>query len=429
MRPPPPPPSPPSPSLLNACTLMDVLRMKVAATVNGAASAAIVDVEASAPLSAALAAMRKRSVTAIAVYGNRDHWIGAGSTTVCTAAGKLYIGIISILDIILHLAAHSTESYQQVIENTRISSIVGAHSEGQSLWVGNPAESLALSLEPLAKGVHRFLVPLYSHATEPKSVRTLPAQYALLTQSDVCRFFHAHFLLPDPLLTTPALMLLSTSLTLLDLGLAPLASYRAGAPATVAVVQASDPVLPALAAMAAHGVHAVPVVAYEAVGRPTMVATLSTADFRGLLLRLDDDDVDGDVGDGGGAMAVDDGGRRPWLKTLADGLDGVTVGEFLARVGGSTGSVGAAAKSLLVRVSEGPLSPMDVVVEVDGMLERVCFPATRFAEAVRRVVAGRVHRLWIVDERAAVDEGVLVPIGVLSLGDIIRAVFRTNSSS
>ncbi|KAJ1551408.1 hypothetical protein HK405_014574 [Cladochytrium tenue] len=481
---------------------MDVLRVKVAAAatasspllgLGGADGVGLVDVDASASLGDALATMRAAKVTALAVYGQTDHWVGAGSTNVCTASGKLYIGLVSILDIILTLAARADDPLATVLASTRIVSLIGSNAEGQSLWVGNPAEPLARSLEPLAKGVHRFLVPLFSQdqavldagaaagagpggRRQSHDTAALPAQYALISQSDVLRFLHAHLVLPDPDLATPAFLALSSSLTLADLGLAPTtdeSDNSAARPFAVAVgvtpgplatVRPSDPVLPALVAMSQRSVHAVPVVAdgppapsdpVLARPRPLLLGTLSSTDFRLLL----DPDAAPLLASAAQQLDPDRPAVSPMdldpdfagIASLSAGLGGVSVAEFLARVASASSastataaaaqrplqqqqqtqqqqqqqaSAAATAAALEAALRAGSFPP--TAAREALLLAGACFPSTPFAAAVRRVVEARLHRLWVVDERAALQEGVLVPVGVVGLGDMIRAVLAVS---
>ena len=99
------------------------------------------------------------------------------------------------------------------------------------------------------------------------------------------------------------------------------------------------------------------------------------------------------------------------ITTLAGSLANVSVAQFLDR--SKSSSNGAA------------IAPGLFIAEGD-MIEKTVFPSTRFAEAVRRVVQGRVHRLWIVDEVAFGTTGQLVPYGVISLGDLLHAFYQAN---
>lgn len=318
------------------------------------------------------------------------------------------------------------DSYQAVLEKTSISALIGSSVEGQTLWESDPSVPLSQSLEPLAKGVHRFLVPLYSqnpaptNSTIPPSTAFLPAQFALLTQSDVIRYLYANLIvLPDPALTPPSLLRLATTATVGDLGLCSgweksntIAAFPAGGAGggaggggggkTLMVTHGVDPILPTLTALSARNVGAVPVV--DAAGR--LLATLSSSDFRRLLVTEGAYSLtsSGDSSD----MIVDYSNS---ITTLAGSLANVSVAQFLDR--SKSSSNGAA------------IAPGLFIAEGD-MIEKTVFPSTRFAEAVRRVVQGRVHRLWIVDEVAFGTTGQLVPYGVISLGDLLHAFYQAN---
>ena len=65
------------------------------------------------------------------------------------------------------------------LSSISIRSVLGKSVENQSLWMAKPNDKLIDAIEPMGKGIHRFLVPM------PISES---AGYHLLTQTDVTRF-------------------------------------------------------------------------------------------------------------------------------------------------------------------------------------------------------------------------------------------------
>ncbi|KAJ3071243.1 hypothetical protein HDU98_005624 [Podochytrium sp. JEL0797] len=309
------------------------------------ASKPLVDLEAKCSVAAALATMKAQKVTAIALYGDKDHWIGAGNMNVCIG-NKQIIGIITVLDIILYIASKHLETsalkYSDLIAKTRAVDIVGLNSESMSLWVADSRATLKNALEPLAKGVHRFLVPIYPPATT-ENPRPKPIDYQLLSQSDIVSQL-------APFLTSNA--------QFAKLAETPISAFMTPNPVTA---RRSDPVLPVLTSLASENRMAVPVVDQDGI----LADTLSASDFRHVLEHRDDQIV------------------QEVVNALVAGL---TVGDFLGVIGGQR------------RVLKG-----------------VVVGTVAFGEAVKLVVEGRVHRLWVVD-----TDG--IPVGVLSLGDMIAAM-------
>ncbi|KAJ3202309.1 hypothetical protein HDU82_007444 [Entophlyctis luteolus] len=316
---------------------------------------ALVRIDAHASVAAALHLMRESQVTAVAVHGQKDHWIGAGVSAVLLDSDSICIGIVTVLDVLLYLTNHTRHLHPKnqsvtssaapanfaiTIEKTRVADIVGQNPESLSLWVANVQLPLKLALEPLAKGVHRFLVPATS-ATNAGS------NYQICTQSDI----------------------VSAIASLIDvepdrfssLSSAPISQFAAHNPVSVSM---SASALESLEMIALMGVMAVPVVDRDGV----LADTLSASDFRAVVTTIGENHKEIQL-----------------VQTIVQALaDGMTVGEFLGILGTR-------------RVLKGVVSE-----------------EATFRESLHKVIEWRIHRLWVVD-------GYGVPIGVLSLGDMIRA--------
>ncbi|KAI9328854.1 hypothetical protein BDR26DRAFT_873476, partial [Obelidium mucronatum] len=218
----------------------------------------LVDIEAHCSITQALELMKTKHVTSVVIYGEKDHWLGAGNSNICID-NKQFIGLVSILDIILFLAskpAASTTQYNELTSTTRVVDLVGQNTESQSLWLGDTKAKLKYALEPLSKGVHRFLIPIYPATSTETPMK--PTHFQLCSQSDVI----AHF---SPLLRTDARFATLTE--------SPIAPYMSPKPI---IVQKSDPVLPVLTSLASLNLMAVPVVDSEGI----LADTLSVSDFR-----------------------------------------------------------------------------------------------------------------------------------------------------
>ncbi|KAJ3015596.1 UNVERIFIED_CONTAM: hypothetical protein HDU68_012652 [Siphonaria sp. JEL0065] len=306
----------------------------------------LVDIEAHCTIAQALELMKTKHVTSLVIYGEKDYWLGAGNTSICLDK-KQFIGLVSVLDIILFLASKNLEpssfQFDELVSSKRVVDLVGQNTESQSLWLGDTNAKLKFALEPMAKGIHRFLIPIYP-PTESDAPHQYPkpVDFQLCSQSDVVAQF-APLLFSDDRFKT-----LSES---------SISQFMSTNPK---VVTRSDLVLPVLTSLASLNIMAVPVVDSEGI----LADTLSVSDFRAVLER--------------------DSLVQEIVKAVVSGL---TVGEFLDVVGGGKRRV----------------------------LKGVVMPNTLFGEAVTKVVHGRIHRLWVVDTGG-------IPVGVLSLGDMIGGI-------
>ncbi|KAJ3413898.1 hypothetical protein HDV05_007340 [Chytridiales sp. JEL 0842] len=453
-------------NILTTTTVADIIKSK-----SPMSPRHVVDVHADTLLMDATLVMKRNKVTALAVYGSTAHWIGAGEVNASTSTGKQYIGLITILDFILYLSRHSrTSNLDTLFHTTKIKNLVGSDGEGQSLWVMRPEQPLLFCLEPLGKGVHRFLVPMDSKKeqqdVDPANLKEKekvggdlgqkrkkkgygkPEYFTMLTQSDVVRFLHAK--LADGKVsveeTSHAARVLKSGLNVGDVErllrsrhLKPEIPKAVELPVVAQnqehqvrsfcwTLKPTEKVLPALTTMAIQGIPAVPIVD-ETTGE--LVETLSVSDFKSFL-------------EGPSELFIK---RREGLGKADSKMGGVVVEERLESEweGGDEEKMAEIEDDDDTPVSEqvenehGPTSPMRMLPSLVEGLENisvfeflqlvkrtkcgsdrsghVCTMSTPFLQAMDVMVKNRVHRLWVVE-----SEEKKVPMGVLSLGDVISTV-------
>ncbi|CAN7130807.1 SNF1-related protein kinase regulatory subunit gamma-like PV42b isoform X1 [Brassica rapa] len=139
-------------------------------------------------------ANRVRAVPVAAVPGQ---WLGAGGSMIVESdketgrAKKQYIGMVTMLDVVAHIAEEEEENGLDKKMAAHVSSVIGHCPEGRSLWSLNPNTSIMDCMEILSKGIHRVLVPLDSNVENtsgPELVESASA-YTMLTQMDLVSFF------------------------------------------------------------------------------------------------------------------------------------------------------------------------------------------------------------------------------------------------
>ncbi|RKO89536.1 hypothetical protein BDK51DRAFT_34071 [Blyttiomyces helicus] len=286
-------PGAPSALPLKRYTLEDIIFAKKSA----GRPTTLIDISCDSTILDALRLLRDNKILATAVYGKKGRWLGAGESNVITKGDKQYIGMLSILDIVLYLMnlPSSSSHRNDTLSSIKTAALIGRSDEGLSLWVELPDAPLATSLEPMFKGVHRVLVPNFE-TTEPgasaeATQQGIPSLYRVVTQTDVARFLLKA--------CNPAVL----SGTIGDAGLG-----TAAVAASSAMGNARD----VLADMAAHAISAVPVVD----GAGVLIGTLSVADL--------------------GWKLAEEGqqtGLHPLVGLVAE-LESITVGDFLKKVKG-----------------------------------------------------------------------------------------------
>ncbi|KZV45422.1 Cystathionine beta-synthase (CBS) protein [Dorcoceras hygrometricum] len=151
-------------------------------------------------------ALMANGVSAVPVAAPPGHWIGAGGSMILEsdkqtgAARKHYIGMVTLLDVLSHIAVnHGDLTAGQPGEFERkmqvpVSSIIGHCLESLSLWTLNSNTSILDCMEVLSKGIHRTLVPVESNMENVAGVELVESasSYRMLTQMDLLKFLKAH---------------------------------------------------------------------------------------------------------------------------------------------------------------------------------------------------------------------------------------------
>ncbi|XP_077216738.1 cystathionine beta-synthase (CBS) protein [Tasmannia lanceolata] len=336
----------------------------------------LVEVPYTASLAHTMNTLVANGVLAVPVAAPPGHWIGAGGSMILEsdkntgAVRKHYIGMVTMLDILLHIAeANDQNQYGKDLDHQMsvpVSTIIGNCLEGLSLWTLNPNTSVLDCIEVFSKGIHRALVPLDSHMDQVVGVEIAESSsgYRMLTQMDVLKFLKAH--------GTELKDLMSS--TVGELGVINENVYGVTGPTKV---------IEAIKSMRTASLSAVPILeASASLGEDHMlvngkgmrpIGTFSASDLKGCPIAL----------------------LQSWLS--------LSVEDFTERV-----AMGPKAESNPLVVS----SPRVLVS---------CNFETSLGEVIDKVLAGHVHRVWVVDQ-----QGLLV--GLVSLTDILRVMRAATES-
>ncbi|KAI9159387.1 hypothetical protein H9P43_008727 [Blastocladiella emersonii ATCC 22665] len=188
----------------------------------------VVDAHAHTSVWEVLGRMALHEVQAVPVWGEPAHWIAAGGVTATVehGANKVYIGMVAVADVARWLANFpqwsDAEALIAFLARTPVSDLIGQTPESRSLWIAPADANLVAIMEPLAKGLHRWLVEIRgspdadvepiemgaplnpaaaAHAKSPSPLKmhhhtsAVPgaaAAFRLCTQTDVVRFIHAN---------------------------------------------------------------------------------------------------------------------------------------------------------------------------------------------------------------------------------------------
>ncbi|CAI5534581.1 unnamed protein product [Closterium sp. Naga37s-1] len=165
----------------------------------------------------ALQLMRMHGISALPVWAPPNEWVGAGGSSIMVADGstggggagsgasevvdagegagerrggegagagagagrarRQYIGMVSVLDVLMHFAQSCSCDDPSWALDVPISTLIGHCLEGLSCWTLPFHLSVLDSLEPMSKGVHRVLLPLPS-ADRPPSGPIVPLSAA-----------------------------------------------------------------------------------------------------------------------------------------------------------------------------------------------------------------------------------------------------------
>ncbi|XP_010537999.1 PREDICTED: SNF1-related protein kinase regulatory subunit gamma-like PV42a [Tarenaya hassleriana] len=327
----------------------------------------LVEIPYTATLGDTMNALVANCVTAVPVAAPPGHWIGAGGSMIMEsdkhtgAVRKHYIGMVTMLDILAHIAGDDdVESEMGELDQkmgAQVSSIIGHCLEGLNLWTLNPNTSILEGMEVLSKGIHRALVPVESNASSSGVELVESAScYKMLTQMDVLRFIKDHHFQQ------------LTSRSLADL---------AAINHSVYAITHKTTVFNAIKSMRRALLIAVPIVQAPDLpeddhkqlinGRQRkLVGTFSATDLRGC--RLD--------------------ALQAWLP--------LTALEFTEKV---------------------PTVPLFAATTPETQARELvtCRADEPLSEAIEKVVTRHVHRVWVVGEQGSLQ-------GLVSLTDIIRSI-------
>jgi len=333
----------------------------------------LVEVPYTASVADTLNALLANNILAVPVAAPPGQWIGAGGSMILESdkltgsVRKQYIGMVSMLDILLHVAecAPGTDIEANLM-SVPVSAIIGRSLEGLSLWSINPDTRVMDVMEPFSKGIHRALVPLESHMDHVGlELKESSPGYRMLTQMDIAQFFKLH---------SNELQSITTS------SVGQLGAVNKGAFAVPAGMQVRNVVK----WMRNASLNAVAIVdsSPDAEKGPMLmisqgrrlVGTFSATDLRGCPPRM----------------------LQTWLS-----LPVLEFVEKLSEAGKFTHGSAAAAALTSASLGSRPLV--------------TCLMTSSLEEVISKVVDYHIHRIWVVDQ-----EGLL--IGLVSLTDILRAV-------
>ncbi|GJP31442.1 hypothetical protein CLOM_g12270 [Closterium sp. NIES-68] len=373
--------------------------------------------------------------------GGASEGIEASSSPGASAgkARRQYIGMVSVLDVLMHFAQSTSRDDPSWALDVPISMLIGHCLEGLSCWTLPFHLSVLDSLEPMSKGVHRVLLPLPS-ADRPPSGPIVPITtssathggfsrgllttgsapaYTILNQVDLIKFMlaeaqaetggqhhhHHHKATSSSSSSSAGQHEGAGAKSLAEL--LQLSVKEAGAVhGTVFAVPASMKVLDAIRCMQQASVAAV------AVLEPTA-----------------DDKLDDPMlvfGQGRclvGTLSASDLRACSELAALT-ALPRLTVGDFLATLSVAQ-DVGISAAfspyapppALATLASNSPASSPARMCEARSMVPITCREHSRLGAVMSQAIAGRVHRVWVVADDSS---GILV--GVVTLSDILRCI-------
>ncbi|XP_057772829.1 SNF1-related protein kinase regulatory subunit gamma-like PV42a [Salvia miltiorrhiza] len=325
----------------------------------------LVEVPYTASLADTINALMANRIVAAPVAAPPGHWIGAGGSMIMEwdkqtgAARKHYIGMVTMLDVLAHIAGNGAEDLDRRMQ-VPVSSIIGHCLESLTLWTINTHTSIADCMEVLSKGIHRALVPVDSQMENIGGVELMESasSYRMLTQMDLLRYLkdEQHHL--QPLFQRPV-------------------SQLGAVVDTVFGVFTKTKVMDAISSINRASLNAVPILESNAAldedhrhlvngkGRKA-VGTFSATDLRGCPISV--------------------------LQSCLQ----VSVMEFIKRL-----------SEIPLHESSGLRNSTDELV--------TCRAESSLGEVVEKVVNNHVHRAWVVDE-----SGMLT--GVISLTDIIKVI-------
>nr|AAA91175.1 Pv42p [Phaseolus vulgaris] len=337
----------------------------------------LVEVPYTASLAQIMNTLVANKIVAVPVAAPPGQWIGAGGSMIVEsdkqtgAVRKHYIGMVTMLDILAHIAGDDhlscgdniTQDLDQRMSDS-VSSIIGHSFEGLSLWTLNPNTSMLDCMEVFSKGVHRAMVPvdgLEENVASGVELTESASSYQMLTQMDMLKFLHGG--------GAELHSILSRSVQ--DLGADTVQIYA---------ITDRTKLVHAIKCLKAAMLNAVPIVRATGVGQDDhkqlingrcrkLIGTFSATDLRGCHISS----------------------LKSWL--------------------------GISALAFTEEVRSSPLySESDMQNRGSSRRELVtCYAESPLSEVIEKAVTSHVHRVWVVDQ-----EGLLV--GVVSLTDVIRVI-------
>eukprot|EP00850_Spirogloea_muscicola_P007328 SM000036S13372 [mRNA] locus=s36:834398:837327:- [translate_table: standard] len=308
-----------------------------------------------------LQTMLLRDVTAVPVAAPPGEFIGAGGSSILESDPRtgIYIGIVDMLDVLIHLAEVTGQDAGEEQLETPVESIIGHSMEGLSLWTMGPSTLLYDALEPLSKGVHRMLVPFEPTSPQERTggieLSETATSYRMVTQTDVIRSIVNHGGETAPFLseTVDSLQLVNHS---------------------VFAVPSTMLVLDVVRCMQQASIQSVAVV--EPTPDITREPMLAKGQGRRLLGNFSASDL-----------------RGCTAKSLRS-LSSVTVETFFRRMEAET------------RHSQAGASTRRIAV--------VCQPGSQLGAVLQEALTRRAHRAWVVD-------GAQCLLGVVTFSQVLKA--------
>lgn len=334
----------------------------------------LVEIPYTATVNDALNTLLAKNILAVPVAAPPGQWIGAGGSMILEsdkATGvvrKQYIGMVSVLDILIHIAEAESEADVDSRLRSVVSSIIGHSMEGLSLWSISPQTSVFDAMEPMSKGIHRALIPVESKLEHSVGVELQEASpgYHLFTQTDMVEFLCTH---------SKELGFTATT-SVMELG---------AVQSTVYAAPSHMKVMDVVKCMRNTSLHAVAIV--EPMGDYDTELALVMGNGRKLVGTFSATDL----------LGYNSEMLRTWssLPILSFYSKAIVAQRF---------GMGAAVNATQSECSEFQPTPV------------TCHAATPLADVMSQALANHVHRVWVVD-----NQGLLR--GVISFSDMIRAVY------
>ncbi|PIN16293.1 5'-AMP-activated protein kinase, gamma subunit [Handroanthus impetiginosus] len=168
----------------------------------------LVEVPYTASLADTMNTLIANGVMAVPVAAPPGQWIGAGGSMILEsdkqtgAVRKHYIGMVTMLDFLAHIAGNHVEPAAGGEDGndldrqmqTPVSSVIGHCLETLSLWTLNINTSILDCMEVFSKGIHRALVPVDGHLGKVAGVELneSASSYRMVTQMDLLKLLKAH---------------------------------------------------------------------------------------------------------------------------------------------------------------------------------------------------------------------------------------------